>query len=48
VVLNFSEEQALLNTEIDLTHSDILISNYSNPSFNKCYKPFEAVIYEIV
>ena len=47
VVLNFSEEQALLDTEIDLANSNILISNYEDPSRNKWYKPFEAVIYEI-
>jgi oligo-1,6-glucosidase len=47
IVLNFSEEQALLDTEIDLNSSLILISNYKDPSRNKWYKPFEAVIYEI-
>jgi oligo-1,6-glucosidase len=47
VVLNFSEEQALLDAEIDLNNSLILIGNYKDPSRNKCYKPFEAVIYEI-
>jgi glycosidase len=47
IVLNFSEEQALLDTEIDLNNSLILISNYKDPSRNKWYKPFEAVIYEI-
>lgn len=47
VVLNFSEEQKLLDTSVNLTHSKILISNYQNPSRNKLYKPFEAVIYEL-
>jgi hypothetical protein len=45
--IDFSEKQALLDTEIDLNNSHVLISNYKNPSFNKWYKPFEAVIYEI-
>jgi hypothetical protein len=47
VVVNFSEEEVLLDTEIDLINSPILISNYKDPSRNKWYKPFEAVIYEI-
>ena len=47
VVLNFSEEQSYLDTDFDLDNSHILISNYNNPSRNKLYKPFEAVIYEI-
>lgn len=47
VVLNFSQNEAFLNTEIDLTHTNILISNYTIPSRNKLYAPFEAVIYEI-
>lgn len=47
VVLNFSQNEAFLNTEVDLTHTNILISNYTIPSRNKLYAPFEAVIYEI-
>ena len=47
VVLNFSEEESSLDSKIDLTESDILISNYKVPSRDKLYKPFEAVIYEI-
>ncbi len=47
VVLNFSEEESYLDTDFDLANSHILISNYKDPSRNKLYKPFEAVIYEI-
>lgn len=47
VVLNFSQNEAFLNTEIDLTHTNILISNYTVPARNKIYAPFEASIYEI-
>ena len=47
VVLNFSETQAALNTDIDVTKSKILIRNYQQPSCNNLYKPYEAVIYEI-
>jgi oligo-1,6-glucosidase len=47
VVLNFSENEASLDTEIEVTHSNIFISNYTEPSRSKLYAPFEAVIYEI-
>jgi oligo-1,6-glucosidase len=47
VVLNFSEIPAVLNSSMDLSRSDILISNYKQPQINNIYQPYAAVIYRI-
>ena len=47
VVLNFSEIPAVLNSSMDLSRSDILISNYKQPQINNFYQPYAAVIYRI-
>jgi oligo-1,6-glucosidase len=47
VVLNFSDKAAALNSEINITKSNILIGNYKQPSTTNHYQPFEAVIYEL-
>ncbi len=47
VVLNFSESQAVLNTNIDLINSNVLISNYEHTTKDCFFKPYEAVIYQL-
>lgn len=47
VVLNFSDQHATLNTDIDVLKRNIITGNYKAPSTNNLYKPYEAVIYEI-
>ncbi|MFN8244929.1 MAG: alpha-glucosidase C-terminal domain-containing protein [Ferruginibacter sp.] len=47
VVLNFSDRPAQLETTIDLSDSQILISNYSEPLDKDGYKPYAAVIYQL-
>ena len=47
VVLNFSDQQASLSTNIDVLKRNIITGNYKAPSTNNLYKPYEAVIYEI-
>ncbi|MDE3145328.1 MAG: alpha-glucosidase [Bacteroidota bacterium] len=47
IVLNFTKEKASYKTDIDISKSKILLSNYSNPSHSKQLKPYEAVVYEI-
>jgi len=47
VVLNFTKENTSFATTLDIGHSKILLSNYSNASKNKELKPYEAVVYEL-
>jgi oligo-1,6-glucosidase len=47
VVLNFSDKQAVLNTDIDVDKTSILISNYHQPYQNNLYQPYAAVIYKM-
>ena len=47
VVLNFSATPALLHTDMEVSNSNILISNYATPCHNKVYEPYAAVIYKI-
>ena len=47
VVLNFSDKQAVLNTQIDVNKNKILISNYKQPNQDKYYLPYAAVIYKM-
>lgn len=47
VVLNFSDKEAILDSDIDMTSGKVLIGNYRLPSVNNLYRPYEAVIYEI-
>jgi oligo-1,6-glucosidase len=47
VVLNFSDKQAVLNTDMDVNKSTILISNYKKPYQNNYFEPYAAVIYKM-
>jgi oligo-1,6-glucosidase len=47
VVLNFSGTPALLHTDMEVSSSNILMSNYTTPCHNKVYEPYAAVIYKI-
>lgn len=47
VVLNFSDRPAPLETTINLSESQILISNYPKPLDKEGYKPYAAVIYQL-
>jgi oligo-1,6-glucosidase len=47
IVLNFSDQLAMLNTGIETKSENILISNYETPVINNLYQPYAAVIYKI-
>lgn len=47
VVLNFSDQHASFNPDVEIAKKKIIIGNYKTPSSNNLYKPYEAVIYEI-
>jgi oligo-1,6-glucosidase len=47
VVLNFSDNTAVLNTSLDINKDNILISNYKQPHQNNVYQPYAAVIYKV-
>ncbi len=47
VVLNFSNQNATLDTDIQIKHQNILISNYEQPIQNNAFMPYAAVIYKI-
>jgi len=47
IVLNFSEKNATLNSNIDISQAKIVLRNYSNISKSKTFKPYEAVVFEL-
>jgi oligo-1,6-glucosidase len=47
VVLNFSDQTAVLNTSIEINENNILISNYKQPHHNNVYQPYASVIYKL-
>ncbi len=47
VVLNFSDRAATLNTELQISNSHILISNYPEPNHHKVFKPYASAIFKI-
>jgi oligo-1,6-glucosidase len=47
VVLNFSDQNAALNTSIEINENNILISNYKQPHHNNVYQPYASVIYKL-
>jgi oligo-1,6-glucosidase len=47
VLLNFKNEVATVNTELDLSKAEVLITNYTAASINGTLKPYEAVIYQL-
>ena len=47
VLLNFSSNDAIANTGIDLGNAKILINNYISANKNKSLRPYEAVVYEL-
>ncbi len=47
VLLNFTAEEAEVNTGIDLSNSKVLIGNYPTPSANGSLMPYEAVVLEV-
>lgn len=48
VVLNFSDREARLNSDIDVKGADVLISNYEKPLGDYLYRSYETVIYKII
>ncbi len=47
VLLNFTGNEAQVNTDIDLSNSDVWISNYADAKSGKTLRPFEAMIVKI-
>ncbi len=47
VLLNFTAQQATVNTGIDLSKAKVLIHNYSTASTNGTLQTYEAVIYQL-
>ncbi len=48
VVLNFSDREARLKSDVDISGAHVLISNYVKPLGIDLYRPYEAVIYKII
>lgn len=47
VVLNFSDKEAKLNSDLDLKNAKILIENYPSDNKTGTFQPYEAVIYQL-
>ena len=47
IMLNFTKNNASVNTTLKVNQAKILLGNYSKPSTNKTLKPYEAVVYEL-
>jgi glycosidase len=47
IVLNFSDQAAILHSSIESKPENIVISNYETPNKNNEYQPYAAVIYKI-
>jgi oligo-1,6-glucosidase len=47
IVLNFSDQAAILHSSIETKPENIVISNYETPNKNNVYQPYAAVIYQI-
>ncbi len=47
VLLNFSAQDAEVNTGIDINNAKILISNYTSINTSNLLRPYEAVVYEL-
>jgi oligo-1,6-glucosidase len=47
IMLNFSENQSVFNTELKLKKAKVLLGNYKKSSFDGKLKPYEAVILEL-
>jgi oligo-1,6-glucosidase len=47
VLLNFTRNQASVNSGKDITKAKLLISNYTSPPADGTLRPYEAVVYEL-
>ena len=47
VLLNFSAQDASVNTGIDMSNANILISNYTSINTSNLLRPYEAIVYEL-
>lgn len=47
ILLNFSAQEALVQTEFGLSQAQVLFGNYPNPSVSEPLKPYEAMILEL-
>lgn len=47
VLLNFTDHEAQLNSDLKLNNAKVLLGNYTNASTNGILKPYEAVILEL-
>ncbi len=47
VLLNFSAQDAKVNTGIDINNAKILISNYTSINTSNLLRPYEAAVYEL-
>jgi oligo-1,6-glucosidase len=47
VLLNFTDKEAQLNSDLKLKNAKVLLSNYTNTSTNGVLKPYEAIILEL-
>jgi oligo-1,6-glucosidase len=47
VILNFTKNNAVVKTGMDLSKAKVLISNYNTTQVSEAVKPYEAVVYEL-
>jgi oligo-1,6-glucosidase len=47
VILNFTKNNAVVKTGLDLSKAKVLISNYNTTQVSEAVKPYEAVVYEL-
>jgi len=47
VLLNFTDKEAQLNSDLKLKNAKVLLGNYTNASTNGILKPYEAVVLEL-
>jgi oligo-1,6-glucosidase len=47
VLLNFSAQNAKVNTGTDMNYAKVLINNYTSINTSNLLRPYEAVVYEL-
>ncbi len=47
ILLNFTDKEAKLNSDLKLSNAKLLLGNYNNASTNGTLKPYEAVVLEL-